>query len=247
MDLIGINELRMAAFAYYHNASQDLQKRARAFFDAMDINRDGRVSLNEFITFFREHGYDRIDGGRFREFDRDGDGSLDFYEALTLYYTIKTRSAWCRVCGTWLTRLYFTCVTCFDSGGDTYDLCPACYAKHANNRPHHGPNGHPNIFLDSYVLLRARRGQMPAAPTNKSLQDARDLDAIVADMATTPEAHKLAHSMSKYDYDLMEHARDLAATARDIATTPPEDLEKIYDILEAGLNVADFVTACSIM
>ncbi|KAG6726919.1 hypothetical protein I3842_02G104400 [Carya illinoinensis] len=170
MDLIGINELRMAAFAYYHNASQDLQKQARAFFDAMDINRDGRVSLGEFITFFREHGYDWIDNGRFGEFDRDGDGNLDFYEVLTLYYAIKTRSAWCRVCGTWLTRLYFTCVTCFDSGGDTYDLCPACYAKHANNRPHHGPNGHPNIFLDSYVLLRARRGQTPAAPPNMSLQ-----------------------------------------------------------------------------
>ncbi|KAG6670429.1 hypothetical protein I3843_Q065600 [Carya illinoinensis] len=164
----------------------------------MDINRDGRVSLNEFITFFREHGYDRIDGG-----------SPD------VVLHIKTRSAWCRVCGTWLTRLYFTCVTCFDSGGDTYDLCPACYAKHAN-RPHHGR------------------------------MDARDLDAIVADIATTPEAHKLAHSMSKYDYDLMEHARDLAATARDIATTPPEDLEKIYDI-GGGACCCGFVTACSIM
>ncbi|KAG2721945.1 hypothetical protein I3760_02G105500 [Carya illinoinensis] len=162
MDLSDINELHAAAFAYYRNASQDVRERACAFFNAMDMDRDGQVCLFEFVTFFRECGYNWIDGNTFRAFDRNGDGSLDFYEVLTLYYTMKTRSVWCRVCRVWLTRLYFTCLACYDSCGDTYDLCPTCCARD-EIRFQHGWNGHPNIFIDSYVLLRARRRQMPAA------------------------------------------------------------------------------------
>ncbi|XP_041001227.1 uncharacterized protein LOC121246965 [Juglans microcarpa x Juglans regia] len=171
MDLSEINELRMAASAYYNNAPPELQNLAWAFFKEMDMNGDGRVSLDEYFTFFRACGYTWIDCNMFWALDLDRDGRLDFYDVLALYYFMKTRVR-CRCCGVWLRRMYFTCLECFDSGGYTYDLCPACYAREELIGFQHGRNVHGivrNIFLDSYLLLRARRGRMPAAPSNMSL------------------------------------------------------------------------------
>ncbi|KAG2721949.1 hypothetical protein I3760_02G105800 [Carya illinoinensis] len=159
MDLSDVYALRIAAFAYYRNASQDLQQRAHDFFNAMDINSDKQVSLDEYVTFFRACGYNWIDCNMFRVLDLDRDGRLDFYDVLALYYFMKTRVG-CQECRVWLSRMYFTCLACFDSGGNPYDLCPGCYARDEIRFQH----CHPYSFIDSYVLLRARRCQMPAAP-----------------------------------------------------------------------------------
>ncbi|KAF5452622.1 hypothetical protein F2P56_027598 [Juglans regia] len=172
MDLSEINELRIAATASYNNAPRYLQNRAWDFFKQMDMNGDDRVSLDEYFTFFRACGYTWIDCNLFWALDLDRDGRLDFYDVLALYYFMKTRVR-CRCCWDWPRRMYFTCLECFDSGGNTYDLCPNCYAREELTRFQHGRNVHGidrNIFLDSYVLLRARRGWIPAAaPSNMSL------------------------------------------------------------------------------
>ncbi|KAG7991706.1 hypothetical protein I3843_02G090900 [Carya illinoinensis] len=164
MDLSDVYALRIAAFAYYRNASQDLQQRAHDFFNAMDVNSDKQVSLDEYVTFFRACGYNWIDRNMFRVLDLDRDGRLDFYDVLALYYFMKTRVG-CQVCRVWLSRMYFTCLACFDSGGNHYDLCSGCYA-HDEIRFQHC---HPYSFI-AMSCYGARRCQMPAAhPPNMSL------------------------------------------------------------------------------
>nr|XP_023875893.1 uncharacterized protein LOC111988336 [Quercus suber] len=166
--MANMEELHMAASAYYRNASNELRQRATEFFNSMDTNGDGGVSFNEFVQFFVQNGYNWIDPNLFRSLDRNGDGTLDFFEVLTFYYILKTRGVWCDYCRICLMGLYFTCVACFDNArGNTYDLCSTCYGarRHQQQHPHH------NYFLDSYVLLRAKAG-LPLLAGAPNLQQA---------------------------------------------------------------------------
>ncbi|XP_062154178.1 uncharacterized protein LOC133862394 [Alnus glutinosa] len=162
---MNMEELHMAAAAYYNNSASHLKQLAANFFYSMDTNGDGLVSFDEFYNFFRQSGYNWIDPNFFRSLDRNRDGSLDFYEVLTLYYVMKTRGVWCQNCKACLMELYFTCVQCFDTAPTTYDLCASCYYKrefchyHATTDP---------SFLDNYVLLRSKRG-LPPGEANLNL------------------------------------------------------------------------------
>ena len=155
--MANMEELHMAASAYYGNASDELRQLATEFFNSMDTDGDGEVSFNEFVQFLVQIGYHWVDPNLFRSLDRNGDGLLDFFEVLTCYYILKTRGVWCDCCKAYLMGLYFTCVACFDNAritGQTYDLCSMCYEarRHQQQHPHH------NYFLDSHVLLRAKAG-----------------------------------------------------------------------------------------
>ncbi|XP_050241214.1 uncharacterized protein LOC126690125 [Quercus robur] len=103
----------------------------------------------------------------FRCLDRNQDDSLDFWEVLTLYYIMKTRGVWCKSCGVCQLGLYFTCVACFDNASHTYDLCTNCYSQRRYSHHHVS-------FLDSYMLLRSKRGLPLGAPNlNQNSQRAR--------------------------------------------------------------------------
>jgi len=67
-----MEELHMAAAAYYNNSSWQLQQLAGNFFGSMDMNGDGQVSFDEFVAFFRQCGYHWIDPNSFRSWDRNG-------------------------------------------------------------------------------------------------------------------------------------------------------------------------------
>ncbi|GMN53305.1 hypothetical protein TIFTF001_022456 [Ficus carica] len=149
-----MEELRLAAMAYYRNSSREFQDLAANFFKAMDTNGDGRVSFDEFTSFLRQHGYNWVKTDMFSQLDANNDGSLDFWEVMTFYYIIKTRAVWCDGCRMQLHGLHFICVACFDGGHNSYDLCARCYG--GRNFSHHH-----NLFLDSYVLLRSKRGISP--------------------------------------------------------------------------------------
>ncbi|KAK2643768.1 hypothetical protein Ddye_018963 [Dipteronia dyeriana] len=149
-----MEELREAAIAYYNNGSRDIKIVAWNFFRSMDMNGDGSVSLIEFAEFLQQQGYHWISPHLFTELDRNGDGCLDFWEVLTMYYMVKTRTVRCRECHNILKGLYFTCVKCFDHGGDAYDICSGCYGRRQFSHEHNSFLD----FLDSYVLLRSRRG-----------------------------------------------------------------------------------------
>nr|POE70734.1 putative ribonuclease h protein [Quercus suber] len=89
--MANMEELHMAASAYYRNASNELRQRATEFFHSMDTNGDGGVSFNMFVQFFVQNGYNRVARNFFRSLDSNGDGFLDFFEVLTFYYILKTR------------------------------------------------------------------------------------------------------------------------------------------------------------
>ncbi|PRQ30440.1 putative EF-Hand 1, calcium-binding protein [Rosa chinensis] len=146
-----MEELLQAAVAYYNNGSNNLRELASNFFKSMDTNRDRRVSRSEFVRFLQQSGYN-INPYIFNALDRNGDGYLDFWEVLTLYYIIKTRLYHCADCGVRLLGLYFTCVECFDRAGDTYDLCSICYSARQFRHSH-------TLFLDNHMLLIAKRRQ----------------------------------------------------------------------------------------
>ncbi|CAA7022973.1 unnamed protein product [Microthlaspi erraticum] len=160
-----MDELHEVATAYYNNGSMEQQNLAWQFFRAMDVDGNGRVSIQEYTDFLRRTaGLAWVHPDMFRELDRNGDGQLDFWEVLTLYYVARTRTISCRSCLRPLNALYFTCVTCFDSpcGGDTFDLCVKCYMRRTYCHPH-------CMFLDSYVLLRAKRSHYPLPPGDHNL------------------------------------------------------------------------------
>ena len=149
-----MEEFHEVAIAYYNNAPRNLQRLAWSFFLALDSDGDGQISYMEYINFLRQCGYGWISSNFFKDLDRNRDGCLGFWEVLTLYYVIKTRGLWCQGCQTCLVGLYFTCVSCFDSGSRTYDLCPTCYKQKKFSHNH-------TNFMDNHLLLRSKRGLPP--------------------------------------------------------------------------------------
>lgn len=156
-----MEEFHEVAIAYYNNAPRNLQRLAWSFFLALDSDGDGQISYMEYINFLRQCGYGWISSNFFKDLDRNRDGCLGFWEVLTLYYVIKTRGLWCQGCQTCLVGLYFTCVSCFDSGSRTYDLCPTCYKQKKFSHNH-------TNFMDNHLLLRSKRG-LPAGTANINL------------------------------------------------------------------------------
>ncbi|KAF8392130.1 hypothetical protein HHK36_022472 [Tetracentron sinense] len=142
-----MEEIRGAALAYYEAGSEKLKKLAKKFFESLDKNGDGTVSIGEFAEFIRKRGYIFVDSSFFKDLDKNGDGSLDFEEVITFYYMLKTRT-FCHECGNFLRVLYFTCVKCFHKS--SYDLCTTCYSNRKFKHKH-------KVFLDNYALLLTKR------------------------------------------------------------------------------------------
>jgi Ca2+-binding EF-hand superfamily protein len=86
---MAMEELHMAALAYYNESSPKEKKLAEDFFDSMDTDQDGQVSIDEFADFFKQLD-DSMGRSFFAALDRNGNGSLQFGEVLTLNYIIIT-------------------------------------------------------------------------------------------------------------------------------------------------------------
>ncbi|KAG6737474.1 hypothetical protein POTOM_058998 [Populus tomentosa] len=153
--------IRRAAGAYYDHLPDGKKKNAAKAFNAMDKNGDGKISLLEYVDYLKKKkatGF--AQQSIFRALDKDDNGSLDFEEAIVLFYLMNSgRDLICKGCEKFLAGAYFSCSQCFfNASVSTYEICCACYGgkKFAHN------DGH--IFCDNYTLLRQSRSAIQAAP-----------------------------------------------------------------------------------
>ncbi|KAL8483216.1 hypothetical protein ACS0TY_026047 [Phlomoides rotata] len=159
-----MEELHEIAKAHYRAGSPQVQALAHQFYQSMDSDGDWRINLSEFITFTREEGYTQISNPYFfKELDRDGNGTLDFSEVMTLYYIIKSGRPLCNYCGNFIPGIYFSCVECFKNPKNSFHLCGECYRS---TKCTHNHNGRAQ-FLDNYTLLQTTR-QPPALNSNRA-------------------------------------------------------------------------------
>ncbi|PNS90114.1 hypothetical protein POPTR_019G028800v4 [Populus trichocarpa] len=159
-----MEEIRRAAGAYYENLPDEEKRNARFSFNEMDKNKDGKINLDEYVEYLKKDN-NTVLPSLFTALDKDGNGTLDFDEAIVLYYTMQSgRAIICQSCKTFLAGAYFTCSQCFfndDDSVSTFDVCCDCYGgkKFRHN------DGH--IFCDNYTLLRQSRSPIQAAPIKK--------------------------------------------------------------------------------
>ncbi|KAH7521991.1 hypothetical protein FEM48_Zijuj07G0090500 [Ziziphus jujuba var. spinosa] len=80
-----MEEIREIVLDYYRTMPQEQKHNAYNMFLAMDLNGDGRVTIDEYVEIFDELSF-TISNPRFiRELDKNGDGILDFEEFNTTY------------------------------------------------------------------------------------------------------------------------------------------------------------------
>ncbi|XP_011011795.1 PREDICTED: uncharacterized protein LOC105116247 isoform X1 [Populus euphratica] len=159
-----MEEIRRAAGAYYKHLPENNKEQARETFNAMDKNRDGKISVREYMDYLNEKkATDFTHQSIFSALDKDGNGSLDFNEAIVLYYIMQSgRAIICQSCKTFLAGAYFSCSECFfNDSVSTYEICCECYGD--NKFTHHDGA----IFCDNYTLLCQSRSATQAAPMKK--------------------------------------------------------------------------------
>ncbi|KAL9381917.1 hypothetical protein Peur_024952 [Populus x canadensis] len=156
-----MEEIRRAAVAYYEHLSENNKKLARKTFKSMDKNGDGKISLLEYVDYLKKNkATDFIHPGIFTAVDKDGNGSLDFEEAIVLFYIMQSgRAISCQSCEKFLAGAYFSCSQCFfNDSVSTYEICCECYGR--KNFTHHDGA----IFCDNYTLLLQSRSVIQEAP-----------------------------------------------------------------------------------
>ncbi|KAG8369784.1 hypothetical protein BUALT_Bualt14G0049700 [Buddleja alternifolia] len=151
--------IRRIARAYYAKASEDEKNSMQKFFNTLDSNGDGKVTLGEFNKSVSSSLSDENKESIFRQLDANGDGTLDFDEVLALYYMEeKVEIVKCSECSNLLVGPYFSCLMCLETNPNTYDLCCACYQR--------GKFVHNHSFdclLDHHSLLNLLRDRHQSA------------------------------------------------------------------------------------
>nr|GEX26319.1 retrovirus-related Pol polyprotein from transposon TNT 1-94 [Tanacetum cinerariifolium] len=115
--------------------------------------RDGRVELKEFFEFMRAKGRcEMTNFSFFKQLDKDGNGTLDFWEVMTLYYIVNSGRPFCDHCKKFITSTYLTCVGCMEDPIEgSFYLCLDSYMGQICDHTHSGLSR----FLDNYLLLGA--------------------------------------------------------------------------------------------
>ncbi|KAJ6422680.1 hypothetical protein OIU84_027613 [Salix udensis] len=157
-----MEEIRRAAGAIYQHLPEKDKNLASKTFKAMDKNKDGQISLREYMKYVKKKKpTDFTHESIFSALDKDGNGGLDFEEAIVLHYIMQSgRAIICMSCKTFMAGAYFCCSQCFftDASVSTYEICCDCYG--GKRFTHHGGA----TFCDNYTLLRQSRSAIQEAP-----------------------------------------------------------------------------------
>ncbi|XP_010243840.1 PREDICTED: uncharacterized protein LOC104587812 isoform X2 [Nelumbo nucifera] len=189
-----MDEIRVAAAAYYENCPKgEIQEVEKTFRD-LDADSKGKVSFKEFDAFYSATGVT----DELVYLDRDGDGYLDLQDAIVYYYIDKTRAR-CQVCKHFINGMYYSCIECFGQKGSfgdrkTYNLCFSCYPT--------GRLDHPHFFLDNYTFLQ----MILSAPTNENkIATLQEENEVFTEDIATVESTQTDNSEEK-DADQEENA-----------------------------------------
>jgi hypothetical protein len=157
-----MEEIRLAAGAYYQHLPENNKELAKKTFAAMDKNGDGKINRDEYVEYLKKDNNTVLTlPSLFTALDKDGNGTLDFDEAIVLYYIMQSgRAIICKGCDSFLAGAYFSCSQCFfNDSVCTFDVCCDCYG---GKKFEHNDIGH--TFCDNYTLLRQSRSAIQEAP-----------------------------------------------------------------------------------
>lgn len=85
-----IEKVPKAASAHYVGVTEAWKQTAQRFFEAMDKDKSGNVSIDEFMALLRHAGF-KSDNHYwlFAELDQDDNGTLNFKELVTCFYILS--------------------------------------------------------------------------------------------------------------------------------------------------------------
>nr|GMD59806.1 Ca2+ sensor (EF-Hand superfamily) [Ipomoea batatas] len=170
-----MDHLQQIAKAYYLAGSPELQTGVQELFNTLDSDGDGHIEKDEFICVLTQDSVDEerdVEKCRnlFDELDIDGNGTLDFWEVMTLFYIHMSKRPSCDGCGKFIPATFFTCVECHSDPHHTqFDLCIGCYENRRSSGHKH--QGKPATFLDNYTLLDVKRSSSSGLSFNTNADD----------------------------------------------------------------------------
>lgn len=84
-----IRRVRADAYVYYDGLTDDKKRAVEGFFQELDADESGDISIGEFKCFLRRAGFQSEDlTWLFEELDENNDGALDFQALLTFFYML---------------------------------------------------------------------------------------------------------------------------------------------------------------
>lgn len=84
-----IRRVRADAYVYYDGLTDDKKRAVEGFFQELDADESGDISIGEFKYFLRRAGFQSEDlTWLFEELDENNDGALDFQALLTFFYML---------------------------------------------------------------------------------------------------------------------------------------------------------------
>ncbi|XP_058106561.1 uncharacterized protein LOC131249826 [Magnolia sinica] len=162
-----------AGRSYYLALSETGKNVAYNLFAEMDVDGDGKVSVNELISFLTDEETQLDNACKvIQGMDLSGDRYLSIEDVGALMYISLMRPC-CDRCKARIMGTYYSCVVCHNmstngADNDTYDLCPECYCSGEFQHEH-------DLFLDNFALLRVKNelpGQGSVSSSNGGGQGA---------------------------------------------------------------------------
>ncbi|KAF7850062.1 hypothetical protein BT93_L5894 [Corymbia citriodora subsp. variegata] len=85
-----IKKVQEDASDYFLNLMEEEKKAAETFFETMDEDGDGSISVDEFTDFLTHEGFQNVNPNKlFAQLDKDNNNTLNFNELVTFFYVVS--------------------------------------------------------------------------------------------------------------------------------------------------------------